>query len=96
MPGHSLAAIAAYPWLSCTGKKQEVAKGWGVFDDVYCSKDSTFNFLKDVLDEVMQLFPSKYIHIGGDECPKVRWKTCKNCQSLMKKEKCKNWLTLKR
>ncbi len=90
MPGHSLAAIAAYPRLSCSGKKQDVAKGWGVFDDVYCSKDSTFNFLKDVLDEVMELFPSKYIHVGGDECPKTRWKTCKNCQALMKKEKLKN------
>jgi hexosaminidase len=90
MPGHSLAAIAAYPWLSCTGKKQEVAQGWGVFDDVYCSKDSAFNFLKDVLDEVLTLFPSKYIHVGGDECPKMMWKMCKNCQSLMKKEKLKN------
>jgi hexosaminidase len=90
MPGHSVAAIAAYPWLSCRGKKLEVEKSWGVFDDVYCSKDSTLNFLKDVLDEVMALFPSRYIHIGGDECPKVMWKTCKNCQSLMKKEKLKN------
>jgi len=84
MPGHSLAAIAAYPWLSCTGKKQEVAKGWGVFDDVYCTKDSVFNFLQDVLDEVIALFPGKYIHIGGDECPKTRWKTCANCQKRIK------------
>jgi hexosaminidase len=90
MPGHSLAAIAAYPWLSCTGQKQEVAKGWGVFDDVYCSKDSTFQFLQDVLTEVMELFPGKYIHIGGDECPKTRWKTCPNCQALIKKEKLKD------
>lgn len=89
MPGHSQAAIAAYPWLSCTGKKIEVAKGWGVFNDVYCTKDSTFQFLEDVLDEVMALFPSKYIHIGGDECPKARWKECRNCKSLMKKEKLK-------
>jgi len=85
MPGHSLAAIAAYPWLSCSGKKQEVAKGWGVFDDVYCTKDSVFNFLQDVLDEVITLFPGKYIHIGGDECPKTRWKTCKTCQDVIKK-----------
>lgn len=84
MPGHSLAAIAAYPWLSCTGQAQEVAKGWGVFDDVYCTKDSVFNFLQDVLDEVIALFPGKYIHIGGDECPKTRWKTCANCQSRIK------------
>jgi hexosaminidase len=90
MPGHSLAAIAAYPWLSCTGQKQEVAKGWGVFDDVYCTKDSTFQFLEDVLTEVMDLFPGKYIHIGGDECPKTRWKTCAHCQSLIKKEKLKD------
>lgn len=86
MPGHSLAAIAAYPWLSCSGKKQEVAKGWGVFDDVYCTKDSVFNFLQDVFDEVIALFPGKYIHIGGDECPKTRWKTCATCQSRIKKE----------
>jgi len=89
MPGHSQAAIAAYPWLSCTGKKIEVAKGWGVFNDVYCTKDSTLEFLENVLDEVMALFPSKYIHIGGDECPKLRWKECKNCKSLMRKEKLK-------
>ena len=90
MPGHSLAAIASYPWLSCTGKKQEVAKTWGVFDDVYCTKDSTFKFLEDVLTEVMALFPGNYIHIGGDECPKTRWKTCPNCQALMKKENLKD------
>lgn len=90
MPGHSLAAIAAYPWLSCTGLKQEVAKGWGVFDDVYCTKDSTFQFLEDVLTEVISLFPGKYIHIGGDECPKTRWKTCPYCQNLIKKEKLKD------
>lgn len=90
MPGHSLAAIASYPWLSCTGKNQEVAQSWGVFDDVYCTKDSTFKFLEDVLTEVMALFPGNYIHIGGDECPKTRWKTCPNCQALMKKENLKN------
>ncbi len=90
MPGHSLAAVAAYPWLSCSGKPQEVAKGWGVFDDVYCTKDSTFQFLEDVLTEVIALFPGKYIHIGGDECPKTRWKTCPHCQTLIKKEKLKD------
>lgn len=85
MPGHSVAAIAAYPWLSCTGKKIEVEKQWGVFDDVYCTKDSTFKFLEDVLSEVVALFPGKYIHIGGDECPKTRWKTCTTCQANIKK-----------
>ena len=90
MPGHSLAAIAAYPWLSCKGTKQEVAKGWGVFEDVYCTKDSTFQFLENVLDEVMALFPSKYIHIGGDESPKTRWKECTHCQSIIKQEKLKD------
>lgn len=86
MPGHALAALAAYPQFSCTGGPFEVAKGWGVFDDVYCPKEETFRFLQDVLDEVCVLFPGKYIHIGGDECPKTRWKNCQHCQSLIKKE----------
>ena len=86
MPGHSLAAIASYPWLSCTGKEQEVAKSWGVFDDVYCTKDSAFKFLEDVLSEVIDLFPGNYIHIGGDECPKTRWKACPDCQKRIKEE----------
>jgi hexosaminidase len=86
MPGHSLAALAAYPALSCTGGPFAVAKGWGVFDDVYCTKDSVFGFMQDVLTEVMDLFPSEYIHIGGDECPKVRWQTCPKCQKRMKDE----------
>lgn len=90
MPGHSVAAIAAYPWLSCTGKPKEVERGWGVFEDVYCTKDSTFQFLQDVLDEVMALFPGKYIHIGGDECPKTRWKECKHCQQMIKQHKLKD------
>ena len=86
MPGHSQAAIAAYPELGCTGKQVKVATKWGVFEDIYCTKDGTFNFLEDVLDEVMELFPSKYIHIGGDEAPKTRWKTCSNCQQKIKDE----------
>jgi len=85
LPGHAQAAIAAYPQLSCTGNSIEVAKGWGVFDDVFCPKDETFTFLEDVLSEVIVLFPSEYIHIGGDECPKTRWKECKSCQSVIKK-----------
>lgn len=86
MPGHALAAIAAYPYLSCTGQQYEVAKGWGVFDEVFCAKDSTFEFIENVLTEVMALFPGNYIHIGGDECPKTNWKKCSHCQDLIKKE----------
>ena len=84
MPGHALAALAAYPQFSCTGGPFEVAKGWGVFDDVFCVNDQTFQFIEDVLTEVLALFPSEYIHIGGDECPKVRWKSCPKCQNTMR------------
>lgn len=86
MPGHSQAAIAAYPSLGCTGAPVEVATKWGVFEEVYCPKESTFAFLEDVIDEVISLFPGKYIHIGGDEAPKTRWKQCTHCQQLIKKE----------
>ena len=86
MPGHSQAAIAAYPNLGCTGDSIKVATKWGVFEDIYCPKESTFEFLEDVIDEVVDLFPGKYIHIGGDEAPKTRWKNCKHCQNLIKKE----------
>nr|WP_294938070.1 family 20 glycosylhydrolase [uncultured Flavobacterium sp.] len=86
MPGHSQAALAAYPELSCTGGPFEVAMQWGVLDDVYCPKEATFEFLQNVLTEVLELFPSKYIHIGGDESPKTRWKSCAHCQALIKKE----------
>ena len=86
MPGHSQAAIAAYPELGCTGKKVEVATKWGVFEEVYCPKESTFQFLQDVIDEVVELFPGKYIHIGGDEAPKTRWKNCKHCQKFIKQK----------
>ncbi len=100
MPGHASAAIAAYPQLSCfpdsstkiakdvkwngdsTGK--QVQQSWGVYPDVFCPSDYTFKFLENVLDEVMQLFPSKYIHIGGDECPKIYWKESAFCQQLIK------------
>ena len=85
LPGHMLAALAAYPEFGCTGGPYEVAKSWGVFDDVLCAgNDSTFTFLEDVLTEVMELFPSEYIHIGGDECPKVRWEKCPKCQAKIK------------
>jgi hexosaminidase len=86
MPGHSQAAIAAYPDLACTGESVKVATKWGVFEEIYCTKDETFNFLEDVLDEVLELFPSQYIHIGGDEAPKTRWKTCSDCQARIKTE----------
>jgi hexosaminidase len=102
LPGHSSAAIAAYPQLSCfpneptaiakgvkwsgdsTGK--QVQQSWGVYPDVFCPSDYTFKFLENVLDEVMALFPSKYIHIGGDECPKEYWKRSEFCQSLIKEK----------
>lgn len=85
MPGHAVAALAAYPELSCTGGPFEVGKVWGVLDDVFCPKEETFTFLQNVLTEVMALFPSQYIHVGGDECPKTRWKACPHCQELIKK-----------
>lgn len=102
LPGHSSAAIAAYPELSCfpqedtkrakrspwhgdtTGK--HVQQTWGVFEDVFCPTEYTFKFIENVLDEVMALFPSEYIHIGGDECPKESWKRSAFCQQLMKEK----------
>lgn len=85
MPGHALAALTAYPMLGCTNGPYEVGTKWGVFKDVFCpGKESTFQFLENVLTEVMELFPSHYIHIGGDECPKDRWKTCPYCQKRIK------------
>ncbi len=87
MPGHSLAALAAYPELGCTGGPYQVAQRWGVFKDVYCAgNEKTFKFLENVLSEVVDLFPGKYIHIGGDECPKDRWKTCPKCQARIRAE----------
>lgn len=91
MPGHSQAVIAAYPELGCvstgsttTEEPVEVATRWGVFDQVLCPTEETFGFLEDVLDEVMLLFPSKYIHIGGDEAPKTKWEESDFCQQLIK------------
>ncbi|MFO0837622.1 MAG: family 20 glycosylhydrolase [Phycisphaerae bacterium] len=87
MPGHSLAALSAYPELSCGGGPFEVATTWGVFDDIYCAgNEKTFEFLERVLDEVIELFPSPFIHIGGDEAPKTRWKQCPRCQARIKGE----------
>ena len=86
MPGHSIAALATYPELSCNpSKKYETGEIWGVYDDVYCPSETTFKFLENVLDEVIELFPSKYIHIGGDECPKEAWINSIFCQNLIKK-----------
>ncbi|WP_183566529.1 glycoside hydrolase family 20 protein [Mucilaginibacter sp. SP1R1] len=91
MPGHALAALAAYPQLGCTGGPYKTATFWGIFDDVYCAgNEETFTFLQNVLDEVLPLFPSKYIHIGGDECPKTKWKTCPKCQQRMRDEHLKD------
>ncbi|HEY6503795.1 MAG TPA: beta-N-acetylhexosaminidase [Chitinophagaceae bacterium] len=113
LPGHSSAAIAAYPELSCfpakptaipanmiskksaeeqkNGRIKLVQETWGVFDDVFCAgKDSTFIFLQNVIDEVTPLFPSKYFHVGGDECPKTHWKTCALCQQRMKENNLKD------
>lgn len=108
MPGHSSAAIAAFPWLSCfpdkptkiptkpsatsiqqqaEGRKKLVQETWGVFEDIYCAgNDSTFHFLENVLDEVLTLLPSTYIHVGGDEAPKTHWKKCPKCQARIKQE----------
>ncbi len=91
LPGHSVAAIAAYPYLSCTGKQIPVETEWGVFKDIYCAgNDETMQFIKDVLDEVVSLFPAPFIHIGGDEAPKVRWENCSKCQKRIKEEHLKN------
>ena len=89
MPGHAVAALAAYPELACGHgpKSFETSGRWGVLDDVFCpGKEPTFKFLEGVLDEVLELFPSEFIHIGGDECPKGRWKACPLCQQRIREE----------
>ncbi len=91
MPGHALAALSAFPDLSCTGGHFRVSNTCGIFDDVYCAgKESTFAFLEKVLSEVCSLFPGPYIHVGGDECPKTRWKSCPDCQNRMREQGLKN------
>jgi hexosaminidase len=113
LPGHSSAAIAAYPFLSCfpekpsvvpnnmmselsrkaqqNGNPKIVQESWGIYDDVYCAgKEETFAFIENVLEEVMELFPSTYIHIGGDECPKENWKKCPECQKRKKEHGLEN------
>ena len=87
MPGHMEAALASYPELGCTGGPYEVEPNWGVFDDILCAgRERTFEFVEGVLDEIMQLFPSEYIHIGGDEAPRTRWKVCADCQRRISQE----------
>ncbi len=103
MPGHSSAAIAAYPWLSCfpdedtklpknpstaanAKKGKSVIESWGVYEDVFAPTEQTFKFLQDVIDEIVPLFPGKYIHVGGDECPKTAWKRSPFCQQLIKEK----------
>ena len=91
MPGHSLAALAAYPQYACNAGPFETFSRWGVSDDVYCAgNEETFVFLENILKEVMSLFPSKYIHIGGDECVKTKWKSCEKCQNRKLNEHLKN------
>lgn len=87
MPGHSLSALAAYPFLGCTKGPYKAMETWGIQDDIMCAgNDSTYTFVANMLDEVMALFPSKYIHIGGDEAPKERWKKCPKCQARIRSE----------
>ena len=83
MPGHSLAALASYPEFSCTGSEFAVASHWGQFEDVFCAKDETLEFIENVIAEIVELFPGKYIHIGGDEFSKTRWQNCENCQAKL-------------
>lgn len=86
LPGHSLAVLAAYPELACTDGPFEVGTRWGVYEDIYCPKDETFTFLENVLSEVMDIFPSEFIHIGGDEAPKARWEESEVAQEVIRRE----------
>ena len=87
MPGHMIAALAAYPYMGCTGGPYKVSPIWGIMPDVLClGNEKTYQFCEDVLSEMMDIFPSEYIHLGGDETPNVRWKECPKCKALMAKE----------
>ena len=86
-PGHSVAALASYPWLGCTGEQYEVRQTWDIDDRVCClGKETTFEFIEGVLSEVVELFPGEYVHIGGDECPTVMWEQCPDCRARMRAE----------
>jgi len=86
MPGHSMAALASYPELGCTGGPYKVRTFWGIEDEVYCAgNEKVYAFVEDILDEVLKLFPGEFVHIGGDECPKTRWKACPQCQAMISK-----------
>lgn len=90
LPGHMLAALAAYPEMGCTGGPYEVCPHWGVFEDVLCiGNEKSMQFLEDVMAEIIDIFPSKYIHIGGDEAPRTRWEKCPKCQARIRTEKLK-------
>ncbi|WP_461533575.1 beta-N-acetylhexosaminidase [Sinomicrobium sp.] len=84
MPGHAEAALASYPELGCTGGPYQVQGTWGIHKNIFCTKEETFSFLEGVLDEVAELFPGTYIHIGGDEAPKDHWEQCEVCQALIR------------
>lgn len=87
LPGHMLAALATFPNLGCTGGPYKTCESWGVFEDVLCAgNEDTYTFLENVFAEVVELFPSEYIHVGGDECPKTRWKECPKCQAKIKEQ----------
>lgn len=90
MPGHASAALASYPIFGCSGGPYKVEKVWGVFNSVFCTKDTTLWFMKEILEEVCDLFPSKYIHIGGDEVPKSSWSKCSNCKIIKQRQGLKN------
>jgi hexosaminidase len=90
MPGHSVAALAAYPELACTEGPFEVRTTWGVSEDIYCPKEETFAFLEGVLEEVLELFPSRFIHVGGDEAPKGRWEASPLAQEVIRREELKD------
>ena len=91
MPGHLLAAIACYPELSCFNEQVEVSKTWGIKKTIGCAgKDKLYEFIKDVIDELQAIFPAGYFHIGGDEAPKLKWKTCPDCQKKMQDNGLKN------
>ena len=90
LPGHMLAALAAYPEMGCTGGPYEVCPRWGVFEDVLCiGNEKSMQFLEDLMAEIIDIFPSKYIHIGGDEAPRTRWEKCPKCQARIRTEKLK-------